>query len=136
MNALPAIAALCGALVLTSVPAEAAGQLARHMTELSGAPQTKTMRGKLRGHDTADYTIRLRQGQSLTVTLKTNLRSNYFNVSGPGEGDALFVGARDGARYSAKVAQDGDYKISVYLMANAARRDERANFTLKIAVKD
>jgi hypothetical protein len=136
MNALPAIAVLCGALVLTSTPASAAGQLARHMTELSGAPQTKTMRGKLRAHDTAEYNIRLRAGQSLTVTLKTNRRSNYFNVVGPGEGDALFVGSRDGARYSAKVAQDGDYKISVYLMANAARRDERANYTLKIAVKD
>lgn len=130
------VATLCSALALVAAPAQAAGQLARHMTELSGAPQTKTMRGKLRGDETAEYTIRLRQGQTLAVTLKTNLRSNYFNVSGPDGGDALFVGSRDGNRYRATVAQDGAYRISVYLMANAARRDERASYSLKIAIKD
>lgn len=130
------LATLCGALALTSAPAPAAGQLARHMTELSGAPQTKTMRGKLRGRDTAEYTVHLREGQTLAVRLKTNLRSNYFNVTGPEGGDALFVGARDGARYRAKVTQEGVYRISVYLMANAARRDERAAYALTIEVKD
>lgn len=128
------LATLCSALALTSAPA--AGQLARHMTELSGAPQSKTMRGKLRGHETAEYTVHLREGQTLAVTLKTNLRSNYFNISGPDGGDALFVGSRDGARYRAKATQEGVYKISVYLMANAARRDERATYALKIEVKD
>lgn len=130
------LATLCSALVLTSAPAQAAGQLARHMTELSGAPQSKTMRGKLRGHETAEYSIRLRQGQLLAVTLKTNLRSNYFNITGPGDAEALFVGSRDGNRYRAKVSRDGDYKISVYLMANAARRDERASYSLKIETRD
>ncbi|WP_432383484.1 hypothetical protein [Duganella sp. P38] len=128
------LAALCSALALTSAPA--AGQLARHMTELSGAPQAKTMRGKLRGRDTAEYTVHLREGQTLAVRLKTNLRSNYFNVTGPDGGEALFVGSRDGARYRAKVTQEGVYKISVYLMPNAARRDERASYSLKIEVKD
>lgn len=130
------LAALCSALALTSAPAQAAGQLAKHMTELSGAPQTKTMRGKLRGRETAEYSIHLREGQSLAVTLKTNLSSNYFNITGPGDAEALFVGARDGNRYRGKVTQEGDYKISVYLMANAARRDERASYSLKIDIKD
>lgn len=130
------LATLCSALVLTSAPAQAAGQLAKHMTELSGAPQTKTMRGKLRGRETAEYSIHLREGQSLAVTLKTNLRSNYFNITAAGDAEALFVGSRDGDRYRGKVAKDGDYKISVYLMANAARRDERASYSLKIDIKD
>lgn len=125
-----------GALAIAPAPTLAANSLARHMVELSGTPQTKTMRGKLRGYDTAEYTIRLRAGQSVTATLKTNLRSNYFNVTGPEGGDALFVGSRDGERYRAKVRQDGDYKISVYLMANAARRDERASYALKIQVEE
>ncbi|MYM81978.1 hypothetical protein GTP44_08395 [Duganella sp. FT50W] len=130
------LATLCSALVLTSAPAQAAGQLARHMTELSGTPQTKTMRGKLRGHETAEYSIRLRAGQSLAVTLKTNLRANCFNISGPGDAEALFVGSRDGNRYRAKVARDGDYKISVYLMESAARSAQRASYSLKIDIRD
>ena len=63
----------------------------------------------------------------MTVSLTTSNRSAYFNVNPPGDETALFVGCPARATSSkALFPTAGDYTIRVYLMRNAARRDESA----------
>ncbi|MCB1469612.1 MAG: SH3 domain-containing protein, partial [Rhizobiaceae bacterium] len=71
-------------------------------------------------------------GQS--ASLSTNNPSSYFNIQARGASQALFNGSIDGNLGDVIVPSSGDYVIQVYLMRNAARRGERADFSLRIEV--
>ena len=93
------------------------------------------IRSTIKGDQTIDYTLRARAGQTMSVTLATRNGSNYFNVLPPGSNDeALFVGSSDGNKWTAALPADGEYKLRVYLMRNAARRNEVANYALTVAI--
>jgi len=93
-----------------------------------------TVKGTIKGDQTADYKLRASAGQTLTVDFKPNSRSAYFNVLPPGGEQALFVGATSGNRYVGTLPADGLYTIRVYLMRSAARRNEIARYTLDVGV--
>ncbi|HMS27717.1 MAG TPA: hypothetical protein PKC80_10160 [Burkholderiaceae bacterium] len=94
-----------------------------------------TMKGSVKGDQTIDYTVRAKAGQTMSVQLASKHRSNYFNVLPPGSNDeALFVGSSDGNAWTGKLPTDGEYKLRVYLMRNAARRNEQANYTLSVSI--
>ena len=93
-----------------------------------------TMSGMLKGDETVDYKLRAAAGQSMVVAFKPSNPSAYFNVLPPGSDAALFIGSTSGGRYAGTLAADGVYTIRVYLMRNAARRNEKANYTLDVGV--
>ncbi len=100
-----------------------------------GRGQSSTViRGTVRGYDGANYSINVRGGQRLAVTMDSSNSSNYFNILGPGGGEALFNGSISGDFADIIVPGSGDYVVQVYLMRNAARRNEQARFTLRIEV--
>jgi hypothetical protein len=71
----------------------------------------------------------------MTVTLKGSNASNYFNVLPPGSsGDAIFIGSSEGNEFKGELPADGEYRIRVFLMRNAARRNEVSNYTLKVGI--
>ena len=92
-----------------------------------------TVKGKLKGSRTRDYQIHANAGQSMVVTLKSRNLSMYFNVLPPGSDTALFVGSTSGNRFETVLPTDGLYTIRVYLMRNAARRNETAHYTLEVS---
>lgn len=118
-----------------AAPADVRADHPPERLSLSAQAPSKTIKGTTRGHDVSDYVIALREGQTLTVGFKTSNASSYFNIWAPGADTALFVGSVEGNRASVKAAASGDYRIQVYLMRNAARRNERANYTVSIGVK-
>ncbi|GGX78719.1 DNA breaking-rejoining protein [Massilia dura] len=126
--------ALCGLLAGLQQSAAAADKVETHTIDAS-TPGTKLVRGKIRGYGSAEYKVQVRQGQMLAVGLKTNSRSNYFNVTAPGAQEALFNGSIDGLDYRGKAEQGGEYTVNVYLMRNAARRNESANYTLSVGTQ-
>ena len=94
-----------------------------------------TIEGVIAGHDSVDYLVGARAGQEMSVTLETDHPGNYFNVIPPDEKNvATFVGSTSGNRYVGELDLDGDWKIRVYLMRAAARRDETASYSLTIGV--
>jgi hypothetical protein len=93
-----------------------------------------TIKGKIRGYNFADYQLRAAAGQTLSVDFKTSNLSAYFNVMQSGANEALFVGAIKGNHFKGALAADGAYTIRVYLMRNAARRKETANYTLTVGI--
>ena len=103
--------------------------------ELTGTA-THSVKGKIKGYATAEYTFTAKAGQTLIVKLKTNQASNYFNLRQAGKDEALFIGSSGGNNYQAKLQADGEYTVQVYLMRNAARRNAVASYSLEIALHE
>ncbi|MFN4205422.1 MAG: SH3 domain-containing protein [Agrobacterium albertimagni] len=102
--------------------------------EFSRGQSSTVIRGTVRGYDGASYRINVRGSQRLAVTMNSSNSSNYFNILGPSGGEALFNGSISGDFADIIVPTSGDYVVQVYLMRNAARRNEQARFTLRIEV--
>lgn len=137
MNRLTTIAALLVLVATLPATALAAGE--------AGAPQGKAvqfskgksaaqLRGSIKGDRDATYTVNARAGQTLAVSLTSTNASLNFNISAPGSQESMFIGSVQGAKANVVLPVDGNYVVQVYLMRNAARRNETASYTLDVAV--
>ncbi|WP_377277032.1 SH3 domain-containing protein [Rhizobium sp. R86522] len=115
-------------------PGPAMAQERSARVEFSRGQSSTTIRGTVRGYEGINYRINVRGGQRLAVTMDSSNGSNYFNILGPSGGEALFNGSISGDFADIIVPDSGDYTVQVYLMRNAARRNEQARFTLRIEV--
>lgn len=95
----------------------------------------QTLKGSIKGDQSRDYIVDARAGQTLTVDFKPSNASAYFNVIAPGADSAMFIGSTEGNRFSGPLATSGRHTVQVYLMRNAARRNEVASYTITIGVK-
>ena len=94
-----------------------------------------TVQGRVKGYNSVDYVLEASKGQHMSVSMSTDNASSYFNILAPGESEAaMFIGSTSGNEYKGTLPKSGNYKIRVYLMRNAARRDEVAKYTLKMKV--
>jgi hypothetical protein len=101
------------------------------------AGSSTTITEIITGYQSVNYKLGAKAGQHMVVVLKTDNGSNYFNIFTPGKGpgdEAMFIGSQQGGRYEGTLLTDGEYTVQVYLMRNAARRNEKANCTLEIGI--
>ncbi len=98
--------------------------------------QPRTLRGHVQGRESIDYIVAGKAGQMLTVALQTRHPSVFFNVLPPGSEAAIFIGSISGDRCETPLRQDGDFRIRVYLMRNAARRGQRADYALSVSLTE
>jgi len=99
-----------------------------------GATST-TIQGSIQGYQIVDYVLNARQGQYMNVSMSTDNGANYFNILAPGETEvAMFNGSTSENQYEGTLSQSGDYKIRVYMMRSAARRNEVANYRLEMII--
>lgn len=133
--------AFVGVLVAAALPViadvgigTAVAQDRNARVEFSRGQSSTTIRGSIRGYDGINYRVNVRGGQRLAVTMDSSNGSNYFNILGPDGGEALFNGSISGNFADVIVPASGNYVVQVYLMRNAARRNEQARFTLRIEV--
>lgn len=98
-----------------------------------------TLRGEVIGYAAVHYLLRAGAGQTMTVSLETAHGAAGFNVfapgAQPGRDEALFIGETGGSRFTGKLPYPGDYLVQVYLMRSAARREERAPYTITIGIE-
>lgn len=130
MNKLATLMA-CALLVCGGVQADPVRQ--EQVDLVQGAP-LKKLGGKIKGEETAEYRIAVQAGGTLSLKLKSANRSSNFNVSVDGTDEALFVGSRDGTHFETTATAKTVYKVGIYLMRNAARRNEQASYVLEVAV--
>lgn len=127
-----AVALLCGAyLAPATLQAQAAAKPVA--IQFAKGASSKVIKGSIRGDQGRLYTINIKAGQTLKVKMVTSNGSSYFNITAPGAQQALFIGSTEGNSYSGVVPSSGNYTIDVYLMRNAARRNETANYTLTVS---
>jgi hypothetical protein len=94
-----------------------------------------TVEGTIKGYASVDYVLGARKGQSMNVSMATDNTANYFNILAPGSNDeAMFIGSTSGNQFEGTLPANGDYKVRVYLMRNAARRDEVAKYRLEMII--
>jgi hypothetical protein len=91
--------------------------------------------GSIKGYAIVDYVVNAREGQQMNASLATKHGATYFNILAPGETEvAMFNGSTSENRYEGTLPKSGDYKLRVYMMRSAARREETANYRLEIAI--
>jgi hypothetical protein len=95
---------------------------------------SQTLKGSIKGDQSRDYIVDARAGQTMTVDFKPSNASAYFNVIAPGADSAMFIGSSEGNRFSGPLTSSGRHTVQVYLMRNAARRGEVADYTITIEV--
>ena len=90
----------------------------------------------IHGYSTIDYVLNAREGQQMSVNLKSRNSSLYF---------AIFVGAEqaelsadsastDVTEWKGTLNKSGPYTVRVYLIRSAARRREAAGFSLTMKI--
>ena len=123
------------ALMFSSLTASAQDDIRTETVRFSKGATGTTISDRIAGYEAVDYKIGAGSGQVMTVTLNSDNTSNYFNVVAPGETDvAMFVGSVSGNIFQGTLPDSGEYSIRVYLMRNAARRGETANYQLDVAI--
>ena len=129
------LAAAAALVLVQSIPAGAqpAPPRQERVTFAKGA-SSATIKGQLKGDADVDYVVGAAAGQTISVSLAGSNRSTYFNVLPPGSADVAMHIGQDGGPYTGMLPADGDYKVRVYLMRNAARRNEVSDYTLTISV--
>lgn len=128
---------LLAGLLALSTAGQAQGTGAGNLPFVGGV-NLATFGGAISGDDTATYRVSATAGQHLHVVLQTDNASNHFNIYAPGKGpgeEAMFTGSVDGNSYSGVVPVDGVYTVQVFLIRNAARRNESANYKLRAELK-
>ena len=132
---------MVGALALATLAAgfaAAADNVRQGRIEFAAGATEATIEGAVIGYDSVEYQVAAEIGQTMTVALKADNPSTYFNVYRPGDfpglSTALHVGPRDGNAWHATLRKSGDYTVQVFLIRAAARRAETAAFTLTVGV--
>lgn len=120
--------------LLVAAPSAAQDAVRTERIQFGRGARVAKVTGVVQGYGSAQYLVGLQAGQTLKVALQTNNLSNYFNITAPGADTAMFVGSTSGASAALTAPKAGDYTIQVYLMRNAARRNESARYTLTVGV--
>jgi len=124
-------------VALTASLALAAAGIRTERVHFKAGASSAVIEGKITGDETVDYVLGARKGQSMNVSMATDNGANYFNIIAPGETDvAMFNGSVAENQFEGVLPESGDYKIRVYLMRSAARRNEVAKYRLEMVVSD
>ncbi|MFN8830500.1 MAG: hypothetical protein ACK50Q_11495 [Labrys sp. (in: a-proteobacteria)] len=125
------------ALALIGVVAQATVSVAADRTEAvrfkAGASSAK-ISSSIKGDNAVNYTLDARAGQVMSVVFSGNNGSCYFNLLPPGSNEAIHIGSSEGDTFKGTLSVGGTYTAQVYLMRNAARRNETCKFTIDFAI--
>jgi hypothetical protein len=126
---------LVSLLAVSSPPAGAEGDIRTQRVQFTKGASSAVINGTIVGHETVDYVLGASKGQSMNVSMATKHTATYFNILAPGETEvAFFNGSVSENQYEGVLPTTGDYKIRVYMMRSAARRNEKADYRLEMIV--
>jgi hypothetical protein len=118
-----------------SASVSGADQIIIKPVQFAAGANSATVKGTVKGYDSVDYTLTAKAGQTMSVKMTTTNASSYFNVLPPGStGEAIFIGSSEGNNYSGVLPASGKYTVRVYLMRNAARRNETASYSVSFKI--
>ena len=127
--------ALLIGLSLTMVVPALADTVRQQTVRFTPGTSGSTINSTVKGYDSAEYTLGVTAGQKMSIQLDSSNSSLYFNVIAPGASAAMYNSSIDGNGTSITIPSSGNYVIQVYLMRNAARRGETANYQLTLYVE-
>jgi hypothetical protein len=124
-------------LIVTALVSFAADSIRTERIHFKLGAKSAVVEANIKGYETVDYVLGARSGQFMTVRMATKHGATYFNIIGPGENEvAMFNGSFGQNHYEGMLPLNGDYKIRVYMMRSAARRNEIARYRLEMIIDD
>ncbi len=128
---------LAALIAIATSPALARDEIRTEKVEFKRGATSATINGKIKGYEGVDYVLEASEGQQMKVSMATDNLANYFNILAPGEeNQAMFIGSTSGNQFEGTLPKSGAYKIRVYMMRSAARREEVANYRLEMSIMD
>lgn len=116
-------------------PTLAENEIRTEQVHFKRGANSATIEGKIRGYETVDYVLEAGKGQHMNVSMATDNAASYFNILAPGENEAaMFIGSTSGNQFDGTLSESGDYKIRIYMMRSAARRNETAKYRLEMII--
>jgi len=117
-----------------SISAHAASEIPPRVEQVTfkSSEDSIQLKQSIKGWQTAQYKLDAKAGQILTIDFKPSNPSAYFNIIANGADSALFNGSIMGNHFLGPLPADGEYTVQVYLMRNAARRNDVANYSLSL----
>jgi hypothetical protein len=128
------ILALVVSTCLAMGVAQAADGIESRPLKFAKNTSSATVKGSIKGPQTIDYKLRARSGQTMSVTLKSGNSGLAFNVLPPGSQGEAIAGAIGLQTWSGALPADGEYTVRTYLPRSAARRGEKASYTLTVGI--
>lgn len=125
---------ILGLAILSAVPA-VADDTRRETVRFAPGSSSSTIKASVKGYQTVQYALSVTAGQKMSVQLDSRNKSLYFNVTAPGADAAMYNSSIDGNGTSITIPSSGKFVIDVYLMRNAARRNESASYDLTLYVE-
>lgn len=122
-----------GLAALSSVPGIAADR--NETVQFSAGATSASLSGSIQGYDGVNYRLGSQADQSMSVLFSPDNTSCYFNVLPPGSQTAIFNGSVTGNEFSSRLSESGDYRVQVYMMRNAARRNETCNYEITFEIR-
>ncbi len=131
---LPILASL--GVTLVAAPA-AADDIREQRVQFERGATSAFVEDRITGYESVDYLLGAAKGQYMNVSMATDNGANYFNILAPGETEvAMFNGSIADNQYEGVLPASGDYRVRVYMMRSAARRDEVANYRLEMIITE
>ncbi len=124
----------CAAALAIAIAPALADEVTRVNVQFAPGNSGATYGKEIRGYASVDYLLRASAGQTMRVTLTPSNPSNYFNVYAPGADAAMFIGSTSGNSFTGRLPSSGEYRVQVYLMRNAARRNETSDYRVHFEI--
>lgn len=127
---------LVAAIILAGISSTpvSAEDIRKEPVRFHAGASSAEIKGSIKGDETVDYLLSAKAGQTMHVSMKTDNGASYFNVLPPKSDAAIANGSTLGNDWTGTLPVDGEYTIRVYLMRSAARRDEKAAYTLSVSI--
>jgi hypothetical protein len=128
-------AALSFLIIMSVLDVSAKDEIRKERVQFKKGATTATIKDHIKGYETVDYLLGAKAGQHMNISLATKHGATYFNILAPGENEvAMFNASVSQNQYEGALPASGDYKIRVYMMRSAARRNEAASYTLTVGI--
>ncbi|HEY0334950.1 MAG TPA: g-type lysozyme inhibitor [Stenotrophomonas sp.] len=137
MKHVVAVLALACLLIGLAMSASGADQVTTVPVHFDRGGSSASLKGHFAGYDSVHYTLDARAGQALTVKLDGNSHAS-FNVFKPGDdpGDAMaLANGSVGQGWTGELPTSGEYVVQVYQMRASARRGDKVDFNIGLAVR-
>jgi hypothetical protein len=129
------IASAVALLLFVPGPAQAQEEIRSERVQFARGASSAAVEASIQGYEIVDYVLGASAGQYMNVSMATDNTVNYFNILAPGETEvAMYIGSVNGNQYEGTIPADGDYRVRVYLMRAAARRNEIAKYRLEMII--
>lgn len=135
MNALHRLIVKLVLILSVSAPVGALAQDRTERVAFAAGTSSATLSGSIQGDRGAKYVLGAAAGQRMSVAMTTDNASAYFNIRASGATEAVYIGSINGNSTTITLPSGGDWVVDVYLMRNAARRGEVANYRLSISIE-